>query len=222
MKRTELKRSPMPPSTKPLRARPVVGAEPKPAKGPKPSKCAVKSCRAEFVRPQAFVKWCSPECGATLAMEKLAKQKAAKAKAERAEAKRRKEEGMPIRERMKATEKLVNRYVVLRDREYGCISCYMPSHYDGAWHASHFKSVGSNSALRFNLWNINKSCAQCNLFKSGNIAEYEVRLKLKIGAERVEWLKNHARSREYTAEYLKRLSAIMRKKIARLERRLRN
>ena len=96
----------------------------------------------------------------------------------------------------------------------------MPSHYDGIWTASHFKSVGSNSALRFNAWNIHKGCEQCNLFKSGNIAEYEKRLVLKVGSERVDWLKCHNRSREYSKEYLMRLQAIARRWIKRREKRL--
>lgn len=183
-------------------------------------KCLVKSCRKEFMPGKPFETWCSPDCGTVLAMAKLDKQRAAKVKAERAETRRRKEEGMPLKDRLKATEKLVNRCVVLRDWLDGCISCHMPSHYDGIWTASHFKSVGSNSALRFNLWNIHKGCEQCNLFKSGNIAEYERRLLLKVGPERVEWLKNHERSRVYTAEYLMRLSSIARKYIKRREKRL--
>jgi hypothetical protein len=199
----------------------LLRAEPKPATGkPKARKC--KACRAPYQpdpkRP--FINWCSVACGAILAEQKLAKQKAAKAKAERAADRKRKEEGMPLKDRLKATEKLVNRCVVLRDWFDGCISCHMPSHYDGIWTASHFKSVGSNSALRFNLWNIHKGCEQCNLFKSGNITEYERRLLLKIGPERVDWLKNHERSRVYTAEYLIRLSAVARKWIKRREKRL--
>ena len=192
--------------------------EPKPAKGPKLYKCAVRECRKPYERTRPFIKWCCDDCATVLALEKLAKQKASKAKAERAADKLRKEEGMPLKDRLKATEQLINRYVVLRDRHDGCISCEKGAHWDGVWHASHFKSVGSNSALRFNLWNINKSCSQCNLFRSGNIAMYEPRLVQKIGSERVEFLKYADRSRVYDTEYLMRLSSIMRRKIKRLER----
>lgn len=196
-------------------------SEPKPASGePRQKKCAVRTCRHPFIPCQPFVTWCSPECGAVLALEKIAKQKAARAKAERAEIKRRKEAGMTLNERKKALEKLVNRYVVLRDWGDGCISCEKGSHWDGVWHASHFKSVGSNSALRYNLLNIHKSCSQCNVFRGGSIATYEPKLELKIGREKVQWLKFHDRSRDYTAEYLTRFAAIMRRKIKRLEARM--
>jgi hypothetical protein len=88
------------------------------------------------------------------------------------------------------------------------------------WQGSHFKSVGSNSALQFNLWNIHKACDQCNYFKAGNIAPYETRLRQKYGDEHVDWLKNHPREREYTQEYLDRLARILRKKIRRREKAL--
>lgn len=194
--------------------------EMKPPKGPKTKKCRNPECRGPYVPDpsQPWIDWCSIDCGAALALIKLSKQKLAKAKAERAAAKIRKEQGMPLKDRLKATEALVNRYVVLRDHNDGCISCEKGPHWDGVWHASHFKSVGSNSALRFNLLNIHKSCSQCNWFRAGNIAVYEPRLVQKIGAEKVEFLKHADRSRVYTTEYLIRLSAIMRRKIKRLEK----
>lgn len=196
--------------------------EAKPAKGPKAKKCANRACRAEYLPDarQPWKNWCTDDCGAVIGLANLAKKKAAKEKAERAEVKRRKAEGMTHKEHLKLTEKLVNRCVVLRDWDHGCISCHMPSHYDGIWTASHFKSVGSNSALRFNLRNIHKGCEQCNLFKSGNIAEYERRLLLKRGPEIVEWLKCHTRSREYTKEWLIRAQGIARRYIKRREKRL--
>lgn len=211
-----MKRTPM------KRAAPMARTA-KPATGkPKAKKCANRACRADYLPdPKRLYKnWCSDDCALVIALDKLAKQKAAKEKAERAETKRRKAEGMTHKEHLKLTEKLVNRCVVLRDWNDGCISCHMPSHYDGIWTASHFKSVGSNSALRFNLRNIHKGCEQCNLFKSGNIAEYEKRLLLKRGPEVVDWLKNHTRSREYTKEWLMRAQAIARRYIKRREKRL--
>lgn len=190
--------------------------EPKPPKGPKQRKCAIKECRQLFTPRSITHKACSPECAEKVAAKIAEAQRLKQEKADRQEAKRKKEASRTVKEWLKVVEKLVNRYVLLRDKYEGCISCYMPSHYDGAWHASHFKSVGSNSALRFNLWNIHKGCAQCNLFKSGNIAEYERRLILKAGQARVDWLKNHDRVRKYTVEYLERFANIFRKKIRRL------
>jgi hypothetical protein len=181
-------------------------------------KCAVKGCANRFQPPHSFVKWCSPACGAAIALGKLAKQKAAQAKVERAEDRQKKKALKSPAQLSEPVRKLAQRYAVLRDREYGCISCDKGPHWHGVWHGSHFKSVGSNSALQFNLWNIHKACDQCNFFLAGNIGPYETRLRQKYGDERVDWLKNHPRSRSYTPEYLDRLAAILRKKIRRIQK----
>lgn len=220
MKRTPLLR------TKPMARssfKPSTPKEPKPPKGPKQKKCANRACRHPYTPdPRTpFKNWCSDDCGTVLALEKLAKQKAAKARSERVEDKRRKEEGMRHQDRLELVQKLINRCAVLRDWHDGCISCDKGENWQGGvWHGSHYKSVGSNSALRFNLLNIHKCCNQCNWHKAGNIAEYEPRLAIKIGSERLEWIKSHPRSREYSTEYLVRLAAVARKWIKRRERRL--
>jgi hypothetical protein len=112
----------------------------------------------------------------------------------------------------------VNRYVRLRDVHLGCVSCDKPANWDGQWHASHFRSVGAASAVRFNLWNIHKSCSVCNNWKSGNLSEYEPRLRQKIGDEKVDWLRSQNQLTTYSIEYLKRLKAVMKKKANRLEK----
>lgn len=208
MKRTEFKRVPV--------------RESKPAKGPRTAACKNRECRSRFVPDpkQPWVKWCSIDCGAVLGLEAIAKRKAAKEKAERAADRVKKKEQKTPAQLAEPVRKLAQRYAVLRDRDYGCISCDKGAHWTGGvWHGSHFKSVGSNSALQFNLRNINKSCDQCNYFMAGNIGPYETRLRQKIGDELVDWLKNHPRSREYSVEYLDRLTRILRKKIKRLQQR---
>lgn len=196
-------------------------SSPKPVKGPKPKKCQNKECRKPYMpdHKQPFMVWCSPECGAAIALARLAKQKATKAKAERAADKVEKKKHKTTAQLAEPVRKLAQKYAVLRDRDYGCISCDKGPHWHGVWHGSHFKSVGSNSALQFNLLNINKACDQCNYFLAGNIGPYEMRLRQKIGDDKVDWLKNHPRSREYSIDYLDRLAAILRKKIRRLEKR---
>lgn len=196
----------------------------KPATGkPKPKKCANRACRAPY-QPDPkhpFITWCSGDCAAIIGMERVAKMKAARAKAERAADRKRKEEGMPHKDRLEAVQKLANRIAVLRDWNDGCISCDKgPEWQGGAWHGSHYKSVGSNSALRFNLFNISKACSQCNWHKAGAIADYAPRIALKWGVDRLEWLNNHPRSREYSTEYLMRYAAIARRWIKRREKRL--
>lgn len=169
-------------------------------------KCRV--CKTPFAKTSMRHVACSPSCAILIAQE-------VRKKAERKDIAKRKEESKPLRKLLKETETSVNKYVRVRDKDLGCISCEKPSHWDGQWHASHFKSVGSNSILRFNLWNIHKACSECNLFLSGNIAEYEKRLTLKIGAEKVDWLKSQNGVRRYEPEYLVRMKKIFNKKAKR-------
>jgi hypothetical protein len=116
---------------------------------------------------------------------------------------------------LELTQEVINKYVRLRDGKDGCISCHRSASWGGQWHASHFRSVGAASAVRFNLWNIHKSCSICNKWKSGNLSDYEPRLRAKIGDEKVDWLRTQNQTVTYDVEYLQRLIRIVRKKIKR-------
>jgi hypothetical protein len=198
--------------------------EAKPVKGPRTKKCSLRGCLHRFVpTDDPRVTWCSSECGAAVALALIAARRLKLAKVERAEAKQKKITHPTQKEITKledAAQAAVNRVAVLRDWEDGCISCEKGPHWSGTWHGSHYKSVGSNSALRYNLWNISKACSECNWHKSGNITNYVPRLEKKFGADRLEWLQNHPRMRDYSPEYLVRLATVMRKKIRRMEKRL--
>lgn len=114
----------------------------------------------------------------------------------------------------------INRYVRLRDRNDGCISCDKPATWGGQWHASHLRSRGAASGLRFHLWNIHKACSICNNHLSGNIAEYLPRVRAKIGDDKVDWLFAQNAPVKRTREYVKRLKAVIAKRRKRLEKRL--
>ena len=125
----------------------------------------------------------------------------------------------PLSKLAKEAERWINRIARIRDKDKPCISCDRPHSWNGQWHASHYKSVGSNSALRFNLSNIHKACSICNNHLSGNIAEYARRLPDRIGMERFRFIENHPRERKYSREYLIRLKAVAMRWCKRLERR---
>lgn len=131
------------------------------------------------------------------------------------------------RERLKKTSEweaecraIVQAIARIRDKDDGCISCHMPANYGGAWHGSHFRSHGAASAVQFHLWNIHKSCAQCNLFKSGNIATYRPRLVEKIGQEKVDWLMSQNQIVRHPVDYYKRFKSVMGKRLRRMEKQL--
>ena len=121
---------------------------------------------------------------------------------------------------LKKCEKKVNAYIRLRDNGKPCISCDWPDDGSNQRHASHFRSVGACSSLRFNTLNIHASCAQCNSSKSGNISEYRPRLVDKIGIEMVEWIESQPKQKRYGIDYLKKLYKTFHRLIKREEKRI--
>ena len=188
-------------------------------KAPKPKKCRVASCGASFVPQRLGQAVCSPACALKDAPRNEQKAKKAIAQRDRREIKVRKEKLKSRADHAKDAQAVINRYVRLRDAHLGCISCDKPASWGGQWHCSHFRSVGAAAHLRFNLWNMNKSCSQCNAHLSGNIMVYRPRLVEKIGAEKVEWLERNQDLVRHEIPYLKRLKAVFTKKVRRLEKR---
>jgi nitrogen fixation protein len=182
----------------------------------KPKRC--RHCGNSFAPISSMSKACSVPCA--LALNDVAKKKSA-AKALKAERKSMKERAEKIKtrsEHMKEAQAAVNAYVRLRDANDPCISCDRPATWGGQWHASHYRSVGSNPGWRFNILNIHRACSICNAWKSGNLTEYRPRLIAKIGLERVEMLEQESPVRKYDIEYLKRLKRIFRDKAKRLRK----
>ena len=171
-------------------------------------------CNGGFVRRNSMQTVCSMRCAIKLpAINRRAQIE------DRRQTKRKLDALKSRSEWLKDAQVVINRYVRLRDANLGCVSCDKPPSWSGQWHASHFRSVGSASSVRFNLWNIHKSCSVCNNWKSGNLSEYEPRLRARIGDERVDALIASNERSSYSVEYLKRLKAVFMKKAARIERR---
>lgn len=183
----------------------------------KQKKCKYKSCGISFTPSRPLQSVCSPICGLKLAEYNRKKNAEKKLRRELREGR---EKLKTAADHAKEAQMIINRYVRLRDRNDGCISCDKPSTWHGQWHASHLRSVGSSPSLRFNLWNIHKSCSVCNNHLSGNISEYLTRVREKIGDEKVDWLYSQNKPAKFDIDYLKRLKKVFRKKIRMIERRL--
>lgn len=182
----------------------------------KPKKCRV--CKRTFTPHRSMAVVCSVPCSLEYA-RKVAARKEAKAKREERVATRTAKEKLKSRaDYLREAQTAVNAYVRLRDADKPCISCDRPATWGGQWHASHYRSVGSNPGWRFNLLNIHRACSICNAWKSGNLSEYRPRLIAKIGLESVEMLERESPVRKYDIEYLKRLKRIFRDKSKRLSK----
>ena len=179
-----------------------------------------KVCGCHFAPQRMAAKVCSPFCAMTFA--KSVNGKAAKVAA----IKERKADKLKLESFKTPTQletecrAIVQKIARIRDRNDGCISCHMPVHYDGQWHGSHFRPAGNNAAVQFHLWNIHKSCAQCNVFKGGNLSVYRPRLISKIGIGRVEWLESQNQVVKTSVPYLLRFKVVMGKRLRRIEKQL--
>ena len=165
----------------------------------KPKKC--RSCGELFTPFSSLAKACSPKCA-------LDTVKKTKQKEFDRETKRRKQALKSRGDWLKEAQSAVNSYVRARDSGKPCISCDKPDNGQHQRHASHYRSVGACSQLRFNTFNIHASCATCNSVLSGNLLEYRIRLVNKLGIDRVAWLERQNDIARYDIEYLKRIKSI--------------
>lgn len=146
----------------------------------KPKKC--KICKLKFTPERPLQQVCGFEC----AIHLLKDNKVKKVKKEVKEAKQK------LKSRsdwLKETQVIFNKYIRLRDQDDGCISCGSKS--ASAYHAGHYRSIGSAGHLRFNEQNCHRQCAACNTHLSGNLIRYRLGLIRKIGIQSVEALESN-------------------------------
>ncbi|CAB4127876.1 Bacteriophage lambda NinG [uncultured Caudovirales phage] len=155
----------------------------------KPKKCKV--CKVEFTPTKPLQQVCGFECALELAKDKRIKT----VKKEVKEAK------LKLKSRsdwLKDTQVTFNKYIRLRDQNDGCISCGSTS--ASAYHAGHYRSIGSAGHLRFNELNCHRQCAACNTHLSGNLIRYRVGLVRKIGIQLVEALESNNNTVKWNIE----------------------
>lgn len=184
-------------------------------KQPKSKKCRVETCRASFVPSRIGQAVCSPACALKDAPKNQDKARKAIDQRERREIKVRKEKLKSRADHLKDTQQAFNAWVRERDAELPCISC--GRHHEGKYDAGHYRTVGSNPALRFEPLNCHRQCSPCNTQLSGNIVNYRIALVKRIGAEAVDWLEGPHEAKKYTIEELKAMTADYRAKTRELK-----
>lgn len=111
---------------------------------------------------------------------------------------------------LKKSQESFNLWIRSRDKGLPCISCGKPDNGD-VRHASHFKSRGSNSYLRFDRRNVNASCVKCNVYNSGALDGYSEGIIDRYGRDVLDDLNSSPRVKRYDIDYLKRLDRVCRK-----------
>lgn len=184
---------------------------------PRRTRCPI--CRVMFVRARDSQAVCGEiECAIAHAQSEKGQAAARKslAQVERREIKVRKEKLKSRADHMKDTQMAFNAWVRARDAHLPCVSC--GRNHQGKYDAGHYRTVGSNPALRFEPLNCHRQCSPCNTRLSGNIVNYRIELVKRIGAELVEWLEGPHDPKKYTVEQLKAMTAEYRAKTRELKR----
>jgi len=182
----------------------------------KPKKCHI--CTNEFLPWSSTQKVCSPKCavihGKEVECMKVKCEIRKQEKLQRDDLRERREKLKGIAEWQKEAQAAFNRYIRWRDYYKPCVSCGGTLQHRGSYttgsavDASHFRSRGAASHLKFNVFNVNSSCTRCNRQLSGNAVEYRIRLIERIGITLVERIESDNTPRKFTIDYLKRVKAI--------------
>lgn len=186
-------------------------------KTPKPKTCPI--CSTKYIPRSSLQKVChNYKCAIAFNKQRDAEIAA------REQRKREREQSADLRQRREAlktrsdwnkeAQAAFNKYIRMRDMYQECIShpgkLISNSNYitGSAVDASHYRSRGAASHLRFNVFNVHAACTRCNRQLSGNAVEYRIRLIERIGLERVERLEADNEPRKFDIDYLKRVKSI--------------
>ncbi len=154
-----------------------------------------KVCKTKF-EPQ--FNSVQPTCGYKCAIEYAKNLREKKEKKEwKARKKVLKEKVKTKSDYLKEVQALFNTYVRLRDENKSCISCGVDLR-GRKFDAGHYRSVGGNPQLRFDLNNVHGQCVYCNRHLHGNLLEYRIRLIKRIGLEAVEILEQDNQPKKYS------------------------
>lgn len=171
-----------------------------------------KNCREPFTPIRSTLeKFCQKdECLRVFVAEAKEKEwKKRKAK--------KKEELMTAQDYVKIAQQVFNKYIRLRDKDRGCISCGKTL--KGKFDAGHYFNANNHWAVRFDEDNVHGQCVECNRWKHGNLLNYKDGLIERIGHERINALSIYLKqTRKYSIEELKEIISTYKQKIKEFEK----
>lgn len=183
--------------------------------------CKAKLLEGQRIHPECIEGYAEAE--AAKADRKAQREARARAKVDRAKDRSRRRALETVRELMPKAQKEVNRWARFRDllAGRGCISCgatYRTA-FGGAFDGGHFRSVGSAGHMRFFTPQIRLQCVRCNRDLGGNTVEFRKGLVALRGAAWVERIESMYWIQKWSVDYLRRLTAVAKKRADRLEKR---
>ena len=112
---------------------------------------------------------------------------------------------------LKIAQQVFNKYIRKRDNGLNCISCDKPCKKENA---GHYYSQGGHSNVRFSEENCHLQCEHCNTYLSGNLLNYQVAIKERIGSQKLMELQAIAHEvKKWTKDELKEIIATYKQKL---------
>jgi len=188
----------------------------------KKRKCANR-CGEEAKFMAGLKSFCSYDCTVKFAKRAAEKKREEKEKEDRKKQRERRQKlNDTVPNWIKKAQKEFNKYIRLRDRNMPCVSCGKPANKNefltgSGWDAGHYRSTGACPELRFCELNCHKQCVSCNQYKSGNVVEYRIELRRRIGVKNLEWLESSHEPKRYRVEELKEIQSKYKKLIKEME-----
>jgi hypothetical protein len=179
----------------------------------KPKTC--KQCGNKFIPQRPLQMVCGAPCAIAYGNKLKARKAADEAKKAKREHKAKLETLKGRKEWEKDAARWFNKWVRLRDAHLPCISCGRTElTYLETWDCGHFRTVGSAKHMQFIEDNAHKQCSTDNrgsekyIQKRERVSKaYEENLRLRIGNERVDAVKNDNTQRHYTIEDFKAIKS---------------
>lgn len=184
----------------------------KPLRSGRKKRCRV--CREWFRAPNTLARACSPKCALELVQMDAQKAQRAKDRATREQLK-------TASDYRKEAQAAFNSWIRLRDVDQPCISCgdYSPNDSrGGAWDCGHYRSTGANPELRFEPLNAAKQCKKCNQHLSGNVVNFRIGLRNRIGDEDLAWVEGAHKAKHYSKDDLREIRDHYRREARRLKK----
>ena len=181
---------------------------------PRRRKCRNPDCRDWYMPRTSFQKACSPRCAMAVAKAEQKREQKARDRQTREKLKTRSDW-------TKEAQRAFNEFIRLRDEHKPCISCgavNVDHTRGGAWDCGHYLSTGANPELRFCEMNAAKQCKQCNQHLSGNVANFRIGLRERIGDEALDWLEGPHEPKRYTIDDLREIRDHYRAEVRRMKR----
>lgn len=176
---------------------------------PRVKKCV--ECGSKFEQWNTLVRCCGVDCAIAHGKKEAPKQEKAK---RRTALKAFNDSDVNIWKRRAIAT--FNLFIRQRDASKPCVSCGVIVKESMA-HASHFKPANTYSYLRFDEFNVHKSCSKCNVFLSGNLDAYRIRIVERIGQEQLDRLDLPNKTKRWTIEELKEIVSTYKSKTKELQ-----